>query len=266
MSSGASDFLSKPFDTNEVVLRIKNLLRTRYLHTELQQHNETLEAKVRERTRQLAEAQLEIFDRLAIAAEYRDDDTGQHTKRVGKLAAIIARALGQTDDQAEILQLAATLHDVGKIGVPDRVLLKPGRLTAEEFEIIKSHTSIGTEILGRSKFAILQMSGEIAASHHERWDGSGYPQGLKGEQIPLCGRIVAIADVFDALTHDRPYKKAWPLEAAIAEMKRQSGIQFDPSLMETFLSVVASSGIRSLAQTLETVNEGQNSSLFFLKA
>lgn len=265
LSSGASDFLSKPFDTNEVILRIKNLLRTRYLHTELRRHNETLEAKVLERTRQLAEAQLEIFDRLAIAAEYRDDDTGQHTKRVGKLAAMIARGLGQTDDQIEVLRLAATLHDVGKIGVPDRVLMKPGRLTAEEFEIIKSHTTIGTEILGRSKFAILQMSGEIAASHHERWDGSGYPQGLKGEQIPLCGRIVAIADVFDALTHDRPYKKAWSLEAAVVEMKRLNGIQFDPALMSVFLSIVEADGIGNLAKRIETISEHQYTALPFLQ-
>ena len=174
LASGANDFLSKPLDTTEVILRIKNLLRTRWLQAELRQHNETLEAKVLERTRQLAEAQLEILDRLAIAAEYRDDDTGQHTKRVGKLAAIIARGLGQSEDQVEVLRLAATLHDVGKIGVPDRVLLKPDKLTAEEFEIIKSHTIIGGEILGKSKFAILQMAREIAVSHHERWDGTGY--------------------------------------------------------------------------------------------
>jgi len=265
LSSGASDFLSKPFDTTEVILRIKNLLRTRYLHTELRRYNETLEAKVRERTRQLAEAQLEIFDRLAIAAEYRDDDTGQHTKRVGNLAAMIARALGQSDDQIEILRLAATLHDVGKIGVPDRVLLKPGKLSPEEFEIIKSHTTIGTEILGRSKFSILKMSGEIAASHHERWDGSGYPQGLKGEQIPLCGRIVAIADVFDALTHDRPYKQAWSLEAAVTEMKRLSGIQFDPNLITVFLSIVETNGIRNLAENIESIGQDQYTALPLLQ-
>jgi len=255
LASGANDFLSKPLDATEVVLRIKNLLRTGWLQAELRRHNETLEAKVRERTQQLAEAQLEILDRLALAAEYRDDDTGQHTKRVGKLAAIIARGLGQSEDQVEVLRLAATLHDVGKIGVPDRVLLKPDKLTGEEFEIIKSHTNIGAEILGKSKFSILQVAREIAVSHHERWDGTGYPLGLKGEHIPLSGRIVAIADVFDALTHDRPYKKAWPLEKAVAEMKRLSGRQFDPRLLDVFLATVKTEGVRNLAEFIENTTD-----------
>jgi putative two-component system response regulator len=266
LSSGANDFLSKPLDATEVVLRIKNLLRTRWLHAELRQHNDTLEAKVRERTLRLAEAQLEILDRLAIAAEYRDDATGQHTQRVGKLAAMIARSLGQPEDQVEILRIAATLHDVGKIGVPDRVLLKPGRLTPEEFEIIKSHTSIGAEILGRSKFSILQVAREIAISHHERWDGSGYPVGLKGDQIPLSGRLVAIADVFDALTHDRPYKKAWHLEDAVAETKRLSGLQLDPHLVNVFLSLVQTEGIQNLAQFVEKTTEERINILPLLQA
>ena|ERR1700674_1367154 len=261
LASGANDFLSKPLDTTEVILRIKNLLRTRWLQAELRQHNETLEAKVLERTRQLAEAQLEILDRLAIAAEYRDDDTGQHTKRVGKLTAIIASGLGQSEDQVEVLRLAATLHDVGKIGVPDRVLMKPDKLTAEEFEIIKSHTNIGAEILGKSRFSILQMAREIAVSHHERWDGTGYPQGLKGEQIPLSGRLVAVADVFDALTHERPYKKAWPLEKAIAEIKAQSGRQFDPHLVNVFLSTVKTEGLQNLASYLESASDDRYSQL-----
>lgn len=254
LASGANDFLSKPLDTTEVILRIKNLLRTRWLQAKLRQHNETLEAKVLERTRQLAEAQLEILDRLAIAAEYRDDDTGQHTKRVGMLAAIIANGIGQPGDQVEVLRLAATLHDVGKIGVPDRVLLKPDKLTAEEFEIVKSHTNIGAEILGKSRFSILQVAREIAVSHHERWDGTGYPQGLKGEQIPLSGRIVAVADVFDALTHERPYKKAWPLDKAVAEIKAQSGRQFDPHLVAVFLSTVKTEGLQNLARHLESTS------------
>jgi putative two-component system response regulator len=261
LASGANDFLSKPLDTTEVILRIKNLLRTRWLQAELRQHNETLEAKVLERTRQLAEAQHEILDRLAIAAEYRDDDTGQHTKRVGKLAAIIASGLGQSENQIEVLRLAATLHDVGKIGVPDRVLMKPDKLTAEEFEIIKSHTNIGAEILGKSRFSILQMAREIAVSHHERWDGTGYPQGLKGEQIPLSGRLVAVADVFDALTHERPYKKAWPLEKAIAEIKAQSGRQFDPHLVNVFLSTVKTEGLQNLASYLEHASDDRHSQL-----
>ena len=220
LSSGANDFLSKPLSATEVVLRIKNLLRTRWLYGELRRHNEQLETKVLERTRQLAEAQLEILGLLATAAEYRDDDTGEHARRVGRLAGMIAKASGQSEQDVEVLRLAATLHDIGKIGVPDRVLLKTERLTNEEFEIIKSHASIGIEILGKSRFSILQAAREIAGSHHERWDGTGYPEGLQGHEIPLSGRIVAIADVFDALTHDRPYKKAWSLEEAVTEIER----------------------------------------------
>lgn len=248
LAAGADDFLSKPLDTSEVVLRIRNLLQIRHLHDQLRKQNQTLDARVRERTEQLIEAQLEIFNRLAIAAEYRDDATGEHTQRVGNLSAIIARGLGQTPEQVELLRLASTLHDVGKIGLPDRVLLKEGSLSGGEFEIVKSHTQIGAEILGRSKFAMMQMAREIALSHHERWDGSGYPLRLKGEQIPLCGRIVAIADVFDALTHNRPYKEAWRMEDAVAEIKKQSGRQFDPQLVDVFLSFIKAEGLRNLSE------------------
>ncbi len=247
LSSGANDFLSKPLDAIEFILRVKNLLRTRWLYTELCAHNERLEAKVRQRTQALAEAQLETLDRLALAAEYRDDDTGQHTRRVGRLTAMIARGLGQPPDQVEVLRLAAALHDVGKIGVPDRVLMKPGKLNGEEFEIVKSHASIGGAILSGSKSSILQVAREIALSHHERWDGTGYPLGLHGDQIPLSGRIVAVADVFDALTHDRPYKKAWSLEDAILEIRRQSGRDFDPRVVAAFLSMIESQGLQILA-------------------
>ena len=259
LSSGASDFLSKPFDAIEVILRIKNLLRTRWLNAELQQHNQTLEAKVAERTAQLADAQLEILDRLAMAGEYRDDNTGQHTQRVGKLAAMIAHALGQSQEQVELLRLAATLHDIGKIGVPDRVLMKEGKLTAEEFEIIKSHTTIGSEILQKSKFSILQVAREVAASHHEKWDGTGYPKGLKEERIPLSGRIVAIADVFDALTHARPYKKEWALDKALVEIRGQSGRHFDPHLVDVFLSIVKTEGLQNLAEYLENSSDDRRS-------
>ena len=250
LASGANDFLSKPLDGTEVVLRINNLLQTRWLHGELRRQNEALEIKVQERTRQLADAQLEILQRLAVAAEYRDDSTGEHTQRVSKLAAMIARGLGQSEEEIEVLRLAATLHDVGKIGVPDHVLMKPGRLTVEEFEIIKLHTNIGAEILGGSNFSILQLAREIALSHHERWNGTGYPNGLKGAAIPLSGRIVALADVFDALTHDRPYKRAWRLDEAIAEIKRLSGLQFDPQLVTILLSIIDNKGLRSLSDNV----------------
>jgi putative two-component system response regulator len=157
-----------------------------------------------------------------------------------------------------LLRLAATLHDIGKIGIPDRVLLKEGQLTCEEFAIIKSHTNIGSEILQKSRFSILQLAREIAGSHHEKWDGSGYPQGLKEDLIPLSGRIVAIADVFDALIHSRPYKKAWDLEEALAEIQRQSGRQFDPHLVDIFLSIVRSEGLHNLLACLENGSDDRH--------
>ncbi len=237
LSMGAKDFLSKPFDVTEVLLRIKNLLETRSLHLQLQNQNQILEEKVRERTRDLDEARLEILARLARAAEFRDDATGKHTQRVGRTSALLARELGLPDDEVELLRHAAPLHDVGKIGIPDHVLLKPGRLTLEESERMKSHTVIGANILSGSAVSLLQLAEEIARSHHERWDGAGYPRALKGDAIPLTGRIVSLADVFDALTHERPYKKAWPEEEAVAELERQKGRQFDPRVVEAFLKV-----------------------------
>ena len=169
-----------------------------------------LEAKVRERTRELEEAQIEIIERLAIAAEFRDDNTGQHTQRVGQMSALLAKQLGLPDAQVSLIRRAAPLHDVGKIGVPDTILMKLGKLTAEEFDVVKTHTVIGARILSGGKFPLLRLAEEIAFSHHERWDGDGYAA-IGGTDIPLAGRIVAVADVFDALTQQRPYKPAWPV-------------------------------------------------------
>jgi putative two-component system response regulator len=233
LSMGASDFVNKPFDVTEVYLRIRNLLHTRYLQKELRRHNVTLEERVRERTRQLEEAQREIVDRLARAAEYRDDNTGEHARRVGRMAGRIAEKLGLEDDFVEQIRRAAPLHDVGKLSLPDAILLKPGKLTWEEFEDMKQHTLVGAEILGRSRSQLLRLSEEIALTHHERWDGTGYPAGLAGEDIPISGRIVAVADVFDALVHDRPYKEAWPASKALAEIQRLSGTHFDPDVVAT---------------------------------
>jgi len=238
LSSGASDFLNKPFDTTEVVLRVKNLLLTRVLLLELRDQNLLLERRVRERTRALEEARLEVVDRLALAADYRDDSTGGHTKRVGRLAALIAGRLDLPEETVELLRLAAPLHDMGKIAVSDAILAKPDTLTPDELEAVKIHTTVGGEILGRSRSALLRMSEEIALTHHEWWDGSGYPSGLKGEQIPLAGRIVAVADVFDTLTHMRPWKPPWPLDRALAEIERLRGRQFDPQAVDAFLAVV----------------------------
>ena len=237
LSEGAMDFLTKPFDAMEVVLRIKNLLQTRALHLQLQEQNELLDQKVRERTAELEATQVEILERLALAAEYRDDDTGEHTKRVGKTAARIAEALGWSPAEVELIRRAAPLHDVGKIAIPDSILLKPGKLTPEEFERMKTHSVIGAKMLSGGQFPLLQLAEQIALTHHERWDGTGY-LGLHEENIPMAGRIVTVADVFDALTSERPYKKAWPPNEAIEEIKRQSGRQFDPCVVEGFLNVV----------------------------
>jgi putative two-component system response regulator len=240
LSRGAKDFVNKPFNPDEVLLRIGTLLETRFLYLQIQSQNQMLEAKVRERTRELEAAQIEIIERLARAAEFRDDNTGQHTERVGQMAALLGREIGLPDAQVSLIRRAAPLHDVGKIGIPDAILLKLGKLTPAEFELVKTHTTIGARILSGSRFALLRLAEEIAFSHHERWDGSGYA-GLAGEQIPLAGRIVAVADVFDALTQKRPYKSAWPVDEAVAEIDRQRGRQFDPKMVDAFLRIVEQS-------------------------
>jgi putative two-component system response regulator len=237
LSLGATDFLTKPFDHIEVLLRIKNLLDTRFLHLQLHSQNQLLDEKVQKRTAQLEQAQIEMLERLASAAEVRDDDTGQHIHRVGQLSSRVAFAVGLPDSQVELIRRAAPLHDVGKVGIPDGILLKPGKLTDEEFETMKTHTTIGARILSGGSSELVQMAEQIALTHHERWDGSGYPQGLAGEAIPITGRIVAIADTFDALTHERPYKRAWRLEDALAEIQRQYGRQFDPAIVAAFLTL-----------------------------
>ena len=196
-----------------------------------------LETKVAERTRELDDARAETLHRLAIAAEYRDDETFQHTERVGVTAAGIAERLGLGAEQIKLLPEAAPLHDVGKLAIPDSILLKPGKLTLQEWEIMKTHAALGARLLSGSGSPVLQMAAVIAESHHERWDGTGYPNGLAGEAIPLVGRVVAVADVLDALTHIRPYKSAWPVEDAIAEIKRATGSHLDPRVVAAFLAM-----------------------------
>jgi putative two-component system response regulator len=234
LSMGAKDFLSQPLDTTELRVRVKNLLETRHLHRDLQAHNDLLEERVQMRTADLEQSRLEILDRLALAAEYRDDDTQQHAKRIGRTATLLARELGLSASTLRQIRHTAPIHDIGKIGIPDRILLKPGKLTSAEFEVIKTHTTIGAQMLSGSRAPSLQMAEQIALTHHERWDGTGYPNGLAGEQIPMTGRIVAVADVFDALTHDRPYKEAWPVGEAAAEIMRQATRQFDPQVVDAF--------------------------------
>jgi putative two-component system response regulator len=238
LTMGAKEFLTKPVDPTEVVLRIKNLLETRHYYRQLQRQNQTLEQQVGSRTRQLEAAQIEILERLARAAEFRDDETGHHAQRVGHTSALLARTIGMPDDQVVLIRRAAPLHDVGKIGVPDGILLKPGRLTPEEFDQIKTHTSIGAGILAGSKFAVLQMAEEIALYHHENWDGSGYMR-MEGELIPTPAQIVHIVDVFDALTHERPYKRAWSVEETLAEIVDKRDEFFRSDLVDALLDVHA---------------------------
>jgi putative two-component system response regulator len=234
LAVGARDFLTKPLDRIELLLRVRNLLQVKQLQDRLLEQNADLEDKVAERTRDLDQSRLEVLERLALAAEYRDDDTQEHAWRIGRSCALVALALGLPHPEVELIGRAAPLHDVGKIGIPDAILLKPGRLTDEEFEVIKTHTRIGAEILAGSRSPLLRLAERIALAHHERWDGRGYPSGLCGEQIPIAGRIVAVADVFDALTHERPYKQAWPVEKAVGEILSQVGQQFDPCVVDAF--------------------------------
>jgi putative two-component system response regulator len=234
LSLGARDFLTKPIDVFEVLLRVRNLLQTRYLRVELQRNNELLHERVSQRTLELEDARLEMLDRLALAAEYRDDATGQHSERIGRTSELLAHAMGLAGSEAALIGQAARLHDIGKIGIADDLLLKPGKYTAEEFNAMKLHPAIGARILSGSTNELLMMAEQIALTHHERWDGRGYPNGLAGEAIPLPGRIVTVADVFDALTHHRPYKEPWPIHVAVREILSETGATFDPRVTEAF--------------------------------
>jgi putative two-component system response regulator len=229
---GAVDYLHKPLNPPLVLQRVR-------IHLELHNQNLSLEAKVQERTRQLEETRLEIVRRLGLAGEYRDNETGLHIIRMSHIARLLALAAGVPENQAEILHQAAPMHDIGKIGIPDRILLKPGKLEPDEWAIMQRHTLIGAEIIGQHEAPLLQMARVVALTHHEKWDGSGYPHGWSGEAIPLEGRLVALADVYDALTSERPYKKAWPHEEAFAFIREQAGRHFDPKLTPLFLGLGA---------------------------
>lgn len=230
LARGATDFLLKPFNPMEVILRARALLETRALQRELSGQNRLLEARVLQRTAALEAAQLEMLRRLAVTAELHDDDTGQHTQRVARLAGCLARALGLPATQAEQIEQASPLHDLGKIGIPDLIVRKPGPLSEEEYRLMRTHAEIGAQILAGGQSTLLQMAERIARSHHERWDGRGYPSGLAGEAIPLEARIVAVADFFDALTHDRPYRAAVSVPETIGMIRDGSGTHFDPAV------------------------------------
>jgi putative two-component system response regulator len=237
LSMGARDFINKPIDPTELLLRVGNLLRTRKLQHQLESRNVLLDEAVRIRTAQLEQARLESLVVLATMAEYHDYDTANHTQRVGLIASLIAQSLELPDQFVTTLQDAALLHDVGKVGISDRILLKPGLLTAEERATMMRHVDIGARILGGARSPVLRAAADIARTHHERWDGTGYLAGLTAEGIPLAGRITAVADVFDALTHVRPYKAAWDAERAMAEITSQAGHQFDPRVVTAFAAI-----------------------------
>ena len=237
LALGARDFVNKPIDGIELLLRVSNLLRTRQLQQQLENRNLILDEAVRLRTVQLEQARLESLVVLATMAEYHDYATASHTQRVGQLAALIARSLGLPDQFVATIGDAALLHDVGKVGISDKILLKPGRLAPEERTIMMRHVEIGGRILGHARSPVLRIAAEIARTHHERWDGNGYLAGLAEEEIPLAGRITAVADVFDALIHARPYKEAWDIDRALAEITRQAGLQFDPRVVDAFLGI-----------------------------
>jgi putative two-component system response regulator len=232
---GANDFLTKPVDKVEFLARAKNMLTLNDARKKLSDQAAWLAEEVRKATREIVERERETVFRLSKAAEYRDPETGAHILRMAHYSQIIARGLGMSVAEQDLLLEAAPMHDIGKVGIADKILLKPGRLDHDEFEIMKQHAIFGYELLRGSSSKVLQAGAEIARGHHEKFDGSGYPAGIKGNDIPLFSRIVAVADVFDALTSERPYKKAWDIEAAVDFLKAGAGTHFDPDCVNAFL-------------------------------
>lgn len=236
LQNGASDFLNKPIDRIEFSARVRNMLELRAAQKQLADRALHLTALVEEQTVEIRGRELELIDRLSRAAEFRDPETGAHIRRMAHYSKLIARQLGLDHASQKLILEAAPLHDVGKIGIPDSILLKPGRLNAEEFEIMKGHSTLGHRLLKDSASDVLRAGAEIALHHHEKYDGSGYPQAIGGESISILGRIVAVADVFDALTSIRPYKKAWPLEEARVYLEAGRKKHFDPHCVDAFLA------------------------------
>ncbi|MGQ9576910.1 MAG: HD-GYP domain-containing protein [Thermoguttaceae bacterium] len=248
LTLGASGYLIKPVDREDLLGHARRALQRRQLLIENRQHLRDLEQKVREQTLAIRRAHEETIHRLVAASLCRDEETGAHIRRTGLASQLLAEAAGWSAPEAERIRLAAPMHDIGKIGIPDAIIRKPGRLTPQELEVMKRHTIIGAELLARSESPILQMARQIALSHHERWDGRGYPQGLSGLAIPESARIVAIVDVYDALTHDRVYRPALEDSEALEAMRRGSRTQFDPWLLEAFLGVLPQ--VRRIAEQI----------------
>lgn len=239
LQAGARDYLTKPVDMVEMLARIANVLGAHLHQQEVSRRAEILEGMVRERTLELADTRLDIIRRLGRAAEWRDNETGLHIIRMSKMSQILGLKAGLSEKIAEKLLNASAMHDIGKIGIPDAVLLKPGKLDGKEWEIMKTHAQMGADLLDGSSSPLMVMARDIALTHHEKWDGSGYPNGLAGEAIPLVGRIVAVADVFDALTSVRPYKRAWPMDEALAFLRENAGRHFDSYVVDLFIDAFA---------------------------
>ena len=239
LRDGANDYLITPVDPVEFSVRARNLLTVRQYAREMQDRNHWLEKEVAKATQSILERERETLYRISRAAEFRDPETGAHIQRMALYSQLIAKTLGMSSQEQQMILNASPLHDVGKIATPDAILLKPGKLTNDEFEIMKGHARAGFELLDKSASPVVQTGALIALTHHEKFDGSGYPQGLSGQNIPLMGRIVAVADVFDALTSERPYKKAWEMDRAVAHLRDGAGTHFDPHCVAAFIENMA---------------------------
>ncbi len=237
LSMGADDYVTKPFFVEELKARVGNMLKLKERDECLNTSLDVMESNLIEKLQIIEQTQVEVIIRLGKAAEFRDDETGRHIERIAAYVNLITEKLDMNHEQRIMMQYAAPMHDVGKIGIPDGVLMKAGKLTADEFKIIKLHTVIGSRILSGTTLPLLELAKEIAISHHERWDGDGYPLGLKGRDIPISGRIVAITDVFDALTSKRVYKEAWPIDQALEYVMEMRGKQFDPAIVDAFFAI-----------------------------